>query len=973
MDSITPDKSLFEKILAGIDKPDAVMRAAIGDVLLGDKSVPSARQILSGKKTYDIDSLKKALERKTGIRLQAGDYDADNPWYQDVTNFVADTTLNIGLSPTNYVGGFIPKLGKALLGTKGAGLATGATLGALTGDSPVESLTNAAIGAASLGLGAPALGTVAKGVAKTGADIIDTQMRGAFPKVFEGTELGYSKAFDIANRDKKLFESVGRKMREYDTKLGLYDLGPEDSAILDEYMRSTSSQWTAHRNKLTTQALESEFGIKPLNIKGDSNVHLFATAGKNGKAGDRYIADMTNSTVTKIDASGKPVATAKFKGSYNGALKRLGGGDAVRFDDLSTPEARELITTAKGGGRIRNFKVDELNSLSEMTNNYIGGLVREELATIDNPMLTQNVAKFVDRNRKFIEAYNTANKGREGFERIVPIDFHTFRAFVPDAEKLKRGADQYKGIKSGFMKLTSEKLDEVPLTLQERLKRESEQAYKNYLDKTGKEAAKIVSGVRYSRTADDAGYINKFINKFDDFTSFLKQQQLTFSHSWIVNNFTENIVKAYMSGGANNAAEVLANQGRAILRNSDGMMSDLLKLTDPSSAKAIGLKYDVPAVSKALDYGVVSEDFFSEAFKPHMSEAYLATRVGKDEAKKIIERGEIGGLAKVKENYSEFLRNTVGRTGSLIEQSARITTFKNVADDLLDNADVLGFSISPEYKALVRKVGILEAPVTPELDAVLRKASQITNETFFDYGNVSAFEQEVMKRLFPYWTFFSRNIPYWLENVGTSPDRVANVLSVYKSLGDEPTREQRNVMPDYLLDRGARITEGGATVTAPSLSMVDALNALDWRRSALDKFHPVINTVANLVSKKTNLGANLYPSEAKSGKVKVMGPGDLMAELLPSATYRDEYGDRQTTSDLFSLVSMLKGSLLPTPALDTAARIVEGVRKGSTLGQELQNLGPVKQKVITPDEASRTIDYRMSDLERRLRNQLNNR
>ena len=971
METITPEKSLFEKIVYGLDKPDAIMRAAIGDVLLGDK-VPSAKQIISGEKRYDIDMLKKALERKTGVRLQAGGYDVDNPWYQDVANFVTDATLGIALSPTSYIGGAIPKAGKAILGAKAGGATTGAVLGALTGDTPTEALKNAVIGGAALGLGVPALGATAKAVAKTGADFIDTQMRGAFPAVFEGTELGYSKALDIANKDKRLFESVGRRMREYDTKLGLYDLGPEDSKILDEYMRSKSSQWTAHRNKLTTSMLESEFKIKPISLAEDANTHLFVSAGSNGKAGNRYIADLNASTVSKLDDNGNVIATDKFKGSYNKALQRLGAGKAARVNNFADQRAREILTSSASGGRIRNPKIDELNALTESTNNFIGGLVREELATVDNPKLTEAVASFVDRNRKAINAYNIANVGRKGFERIVPIDFHTFRAFVPDAAKLKRGADQYQGIKSGFMKLTAEELDEVPLTLQERLKRESEQFYKNYLDRIGKEAAKIVAGVRYSRTADDAGYINKFINKFDEFTSFLKQQQLTFSHSWIVNNFTENVVKAYMAGGVGNAAEVLANQGKAILRNGDNLTQELLKLTDPASAKAVGLKYNTPELTRALDYGVVSEDFFSEAFKPHMSEAYLSTRVGKDEAKKIIERGQIGGLAKAKENYSEFLRNTVGRTGSLIEQSARVTTFKNIADDLLDNADALGMSITPEYKALVRKQGILNAPVTPELDAVLRKASQITNETFFDYGNVSAFEQEVMKRVFPYWTFFSRNIPYWLNAVGNDPKRVANILNVYKALGDEPTTQERNKMPDYLLDRGGRVTEGGAIVTAPSLSMVDALNALDWRRSALDKFHPVINTAANLVTKKTNLGAPLYPSEAKSGKVKVMGAGDLLADILPVGTFRDQYGDRQTTSDLFSVVSMLKGNLLPTPALDTASRIVEGVRKGSTLGQELQNLGPVKQKVITPDEAVRTIQYRQSDLSRKLRNALIN-
>lgn len=436
----------------------------------------------------------------------------------------------------------------------------------------------------------------------------------------------------------------------------------------------------------------------------------------------------------------------------------------------------------------------------------------------------------------------------------------------------------------------------------------------------------------------------------------------------MVNNFTENLLKAYMVGGVENALKVGYQQGKGALRVDTGLTKDLLKLTDPRNAGPVALQFDTQLARIGQKYGVVVDDFFSEAFK-HGSEQYLTSRVGIERAKKLIADRDKGAVGKVYSAYQNLLKETVGRTGSLIEQSARLTSFDHVAKNLIENADELaetGLKLSDTTKNFIKVNGLEAASKLPEVDAILKKAADIVNGAFFDYGNVTLFEQEVMKRIVPYWTFFRNNIPYWVENMtqGSKVDRAVGSLGLIKATGRKPTVEERSKIPDYLLSQGVRVGDRGKLNTFPSLSIIDAVNTANFRDTTLSKLHPLLGTLRSLVTGETSLGGPLLPSSSNSGKTKAQSP--LLKAIVPDklgglVKDRMRGNDVYTTSDAYAVLELLKQNLLPAPIVDTVLRGVEDRKKGTSLQDILTNLGPVKTKKLRPDETRRTLNRRRTE------------
>ena len=970
---LAPDKNLFETIVDGLDKPDAMMRSAIGKAL-GDNTAPSAKRIMNGAQ-YDMDALRRAVEKRTGLDLYAGVRGRDNNFLQDAINFGVDAAGYIAISPLSAGLGAVSKGVKTAakaLGTGAeltkmvAGGATGAIQGYLTGDTPEDRAKNAAVGLAVGSVAPQALKYAGKAINKAGTELIDGFYKGKYKEVFDGSNLKYSEALKITDEIHNTTSEIGRKMRAQDSKLGLYDLNPDDSRALQEYMDSKYSQFTEYRNALLGSEIKKSANILdvtalPKNLSNNLEYYV-GRAGADGDLGLRYIDDVGNKVRHAYNADGVLVGSR----SYAKDGKKL-GSNATRVDSLNSPDVYDMMATQADGRKLYSINDEALREATRKGNTYIGKLVKEELATRKNPALTEGVAKFVSRNRSAIEEYN-ADAIKAGRKTVVPIDFHTYAPMVPDPKAVARGEEQYRNIHEGFVKRSSSDILESGMTLQERLKRESETFYKNFLTKEQKEAMRIVAGVAQGKALNPSDF-GKVLDYFDKGTGFLKQQQLTFSHSWIVNNFTDNLVKAYMVGGLDNVFKVGAQQAKAALRIDTGLTKDLLKLTDPKNAGPIALHFDTPLANLGQKYGVVADDFFSEAFK-NGSEAYLASRVGVERAKEILKSRDKGAIAKVYEGYSEALKSTVGRTGSLIEQSARLTTFDHVAKNLIENADELaeaGLKLSDEAKKIIKTSGIEAASKLPEVDAILKKAAEVTTGAFFNYGNVSLFEQEVMKRIFPYWTYSKHSVPYWLDAAtqGSHIDRATGLLGLQKALGRKPTEGERARIPDYLLSQGARIGENGTLLTFPSLSMVDAINTANFRDTTLSKLHPLLNTLRSLATKTTSLGAPLYPSDTGSGMVKSQSPTlrYLLPKNLSEVVANPKKGNQPYThSDAYAFAEMVKQNLLPTPIVDTVVKAMESKKKGKSLADIIKGLGPIKTKEQGGQEIRSTLDRRRKEM-----------
>lgn len=946
--SPVPEKSLLEKLIDGTDKIDATFRASIGESL-GDTNVPSVKEIMTGKGYYDIDRLRQLAEKNTGLDLYAGERGKDNPWYDDTINFVADAAGYITLSPTSALMGGIGKLGKlAGVAKETIGGVRGGVLGAMTGDTPFESAKNAVIGAA-LGAKAPgALKAAGKYVGTKGSEAIGSYVKGKYPKVFEGTDMTFNQAYELSKSAKDVLAEIGTKVRELDSNMGFYDLPPEEARNFSAFLDSANSRMTQHRNAILGGQIKEAANIVDIPVKkSNPNLEFYVGRGTNESLGLRYIDDTATKTRYAYNSDGRLVKKRSYANPKAGKI----GSKATRVDSFVSPEVYDTMATKANGRKWYKLSDEALGEATTRSNTFVGKLVQEELATISNPELTKNVNNWVRRNRELVGDYNKEMFKRKGAKHhaVVPLDFHTLDVIVPDyAKKLAGGEDQYSSIFEGFVKRTKETVNDAGLTLQDRLRREADIFYKNYLTKDQKEALRIVAGVAAEK-AQTPGDMTKILNTWDSGTGFLKQQQLAATHSWISNNFVDNIVKAYMVGGGSAAGKAAGAQTSALFRFGDGLTKDLLKLTDPRNAGPVALKLETPLVKLGQKYGVVADDFFSEAFNQG-SEAYLSSRVGVQKAKDILKTRDKKGIAAVYKMYQDALKSTIGRTGSLIEQSARLTTFNHVAKDLISNPGSVGLGLSDEAKNLIKTSGIKEAASLPEVDKILRRASDIVNNAFFDYGNVNLFEKEVMKRIIPYYTYSSRSLPFWLDAAtqGQHADRVIDVMGLYKSLGRKPTPQERMQVPDYMLEQGVRIGENGKLVSFPALSLGDAVATVNLKDSVLSKLHPVISLAKTLLTKKTSYGAPIYPSDTRSGLVKSSAP--LLEALTPdklTKVVRDpkKGNAKYTASDLYAFAEQLQKNLVPVPIIDTILRGIEkGTIKGESLEQILGGIGPIKAK-----------------------------
>lgn len=81
-------------------------------------------------------------------------------------------------------------------------------------------------------------------------------------------------------------------------------------------------------------------------------------------------------------------------------------------------------------------------------------------------------------------------------------------------------------------------------------------------------------------------------------------------------------------------------------------------------------------------------------------------------------------------------------------------------------------------------------------------AAEKTKKFLFDYDNLSAFEQSTLKRVFPFWTWTSKNIPLQAENLFRQPGKYAALFKAQNFAQNEygvpETEKEKQNVPDYL-------------------------------------------------------------------------------------------------------------------------------------------------------------------------------
>lgn len=125
----------------------------------------------------------------------------------------------------------------------------------------------------------------------------------------------------------------------------------------------------------------------------------------------------------------------------------------------------------------------------------------------------------------------------------------------------------------------------------------------------------------------------------------------------------------------------------------------------------------------------------------------------------------------------EWPENVMRTMGGVIEDNARIMV---ALDKLAKNSEI------------------------GDLGLRLNDAAKHVWKYLYQYDQVTAFEQGVMKRVFPFYTWLRKNIPRQVGNILEQPGRFSKMTKVYNTIRYLDTSQAKNerFLPEYMTDAG---------------------------------------------------------------------------------------------------------------------------------------------------------------------------
>ena len=77
-------------------------------------------------------------------------------------------------------------------------------------------------------------------------------------------------------------------------------------------------------------------------------------------------------------------------------------------------------------------------------------------------------------------------------------------------------------------------------------------------------------------------------------------------------------------------------------------------------------------------------------------------------------------------------------------------------------------------------------------------ALRLAETAGFDYRALTRFESQIMRRIIPFYSFTRKNIELQLKTLGENPQRINQVLSFFRNLGEPLSEEEKQYLPAFI-------------------------------------------------------------------------------------------------------------------------------------------------------------------------------
>ena len=262
----------------------------------------------------------------------------------------------------------------------------------------------------------------------------------------------------------------------------------------------------------------------------------------------------------------------------------------------------------------------------------------------------------------------------------------------------------------------------------------------------------IVTKANQARQLQIAKDQSRFLQLYDKFTHFIKLNQTTVLPSFHARNKLSNTFNNWLEIGADATNMEFQKKAFQAVKN-NGEVSGVLKITYPDGS--IGSIEWSELYRVAREYDVINDGFFAKDIGAGaMSEG-------------LFKKLPVGLDPTDTKNFKWYKKGA--EVGGLIEGQDRLIHFASQVSRGMDFDD----------------------------------AAKSVTKHLFDYSDLTAFEQSVMKRIIPYYTWLRKNSALQLEMMLEQPKKyqyIAKVMHGIEGMVDEEDRINKAFVNDFAKD-----------------------------------------------------------------------------------------------------------------------------------------------------------------------------
>lgn len=176
-------------------------------------------------------------------------------------------------------------------------------------------------------------------------------------------------------------------------------------------------------------------------------------------------------------------------------------------------------------------------------------------------------------------------------------------------------------------------------------------------------------------------------------------------------------------------------------------------------------------------------------------------------------------------------------------------------------------------------------------------ATKSVNKYLFDYSNLTPFEQNVMKRVFPFYTWSRKNIPLQLQQLYEQPSKYKAVTDVIdNALGGESKPEERQYLPDYIKNKlGVNLSddkEGNTRIWGNFGLPMEDLEKITDPKTSLNLLSPILKTPIESTSGHSFLyNKPITDISAYNQTTKSIGDIPILKQFLKAVPDKDKAGN----------------------------------------------------------------------------------